>query len=151
MCRIFQTNFNHFCSFLITRFKCRLLKLWLQLYNPVAKYSLWQVTVICVTSPLIETTGDPSMKATDSSGGAMQDASDKHHKKVHLLDLVACVSFILRSLPRRVLTQLQSAGFLSLYHGFLHLKHFKLSKFADLLWTILNSILVILQRNFILP
>uniref|UniRef100_H3DDP7 Dynamin-like GTPase OPA1, mitochondrial n=1 Tax=Tetraodon nigroviridis TaxID=99883 RepID=H3DDP7_TETNG len=30
---------------------------------------------------LLETTGDPSLKATDSSAGVMQDGSDKHHKK----------------------------------------------------------------------
>ncbi|CAG08102.1 unnamed protein product, partial [Tetraodon nigroviridis] len=29
----------------------------------------------------VETTGDPSLKATDSSAGVMQDGSDKHHKK----------------------------------------------------------------------
>lgn len=30
---------------------------------------------------LLETTGDSSLKATDSSAGVMQDGSDKHHKK----------------------------------------------------------------------
>lgn len=35
-----------------------------------------------VIFPLIDTTGDPSLKATDSSAGVMQDGSDKHHKKV---------------------------------------------------------------------
>eukprot|EP00066_Takifugu_rubripes_P023946 XP_011613212.1 PREDICTED: dynamin-like 120 kDa protein, mitochondrial isoform X5 [Takifugu rubripes] len=37
---------------------------------------------------LLETTGDPSLKATDSSAGAMQDGSDKHHKKGLLGELI---------------------------------------------------------------
>lgn len=89
--------------------------------NPVAKYSY----LYSVISPLIETTGDPSLKATDSSAGVMQDGSDKHHKKVRLSNLVTCLTFTFSFLPRCVLTQLQSTGYLSLYHGLLPLKHLK--------------------------
>lgn len=74
---------------------------------------------------MIETTGDPSLKATDSSAGAMQDGSDKHHKKVCLLNLVTPLRFTFFALPCCVFTQLQSTGYPSLYHGLLPLKHLK--------------------------
>lgn len=73
----------------------------------------------------------------------MQDGSDKQHKKVRVLDLVTCLGFILSALPRLGLTQLQSAGHLSLYHGLVHLNLE--------LWTVLNSTALILQRKFIVP
>lgn len=38
--------------------------------------------IMCVFY-LVETSVDPSLKATDSSAAAMQDGSDKHYKKVH--------------------------------------------------------------------
>lgn len=130
----FSKHLNHliFFSPLISCFKCWLCKLWLQLSNPVANYFY----LYSLLSPLTETTVDPSLKATDSSAGVMQDGSDKHHKKVRLLDLLTCLSFTSSALPRCVLTQLQSTGYLSLYHGF------KWYKLLDLLWTLLNSLLV---------
>lgn len=133
-CIFFQTfeSFNLFFP-VISFFKCWICKLWLQRSNPVASYFY----LYSVISPLTETTGDPSLKATDSSAGVMQDGSDKHHKKVRLLDLVASLSFTSSALPRCVLTQLQSTGYLSLYHGF------KWYKLLDSLWTLLNSLLVL--------
>lgn len=132
---IFSQTFESFNLFflLISCFKCWLCKLWLQLSNPVANYFY----LYSLLSPLTETTADPSLKATDSSAGVMQDGSDKHHKKVRLLDLLTCLSSTSSALPRCVLTQLQSTGYLSLYHGF------KWYKLLDLLWTLLNSLLVL--------
>lgn len=34
-----------------------------------------------IVSPLLETSGDPPLKATDASAAATQDPSDKQYKK----------------------------------------------------------------------
>ena len=37
--------------------------------------------ILWCMSPLVETSGDPPLKATDSSAAAAQDPSDKQYKK----------------------------------------------------------------------
>lgn len=43
--------------------------------------------------PLVETSGNPALKATDSSTGASHDASDKQHKKASLWNLLPLLRF----------------------------------------------------------
>lgn len=43
-----------------------------------------KILILCLLSPLLETSGDSSLKATDSSISATQDGSDKQYKKVRL-------------------------------------------------------------------
>lgn len=51
----------------------------------IVKDAFSQVTLFCVVvSPLVETSGDPPLKATDSSASAAQDGGDKQYKKASL-------------------------------------------------------------------
>lgn len=91
---------------------------------------------LCCCVSLVETTGDPPLKATDSSAAAKQDASDKQYKKASFLNLWILI-FALCTLPLLHFTQLpldlatlhfsgKNAGRLIKIDSKHHIHHFKL-------------------------
>ncbi len=66
---------------------------------------IFTVTSFCAVLSLVETSGDPPLKATDSSATATQEGSDKQYKKVLLWNLLTFLNFVPCSAIARSLNQ----------------------------------------------